>query len=271
VIIPEGNIMMARYPAPMAGWSVMLPLVVDTIIKALAPAMKDRIPAAHFGMLSGSMVFFGHNPKTGRRFVVQSIEGGGWGGRPFEDGESASVTVCQGDVRNASIEGIELKCPVVVQQRALRADSGAAGKYRGGLGLDVRVKNLVDGRWNLGRPHRDQCPPWGLWGGKSGSNAQASVCLPGEADYRKVDANLYPVKAGTQVMLNSGTGGGWGDPLERDPAAVAWDVLEGLVSRKTALEEYGVILKDDLSVDAPETTRLRAGRARAGSESSPGA
>ena len=120
VIIPEGNIMMARFPAPMAGWSVIVPTVVDTIVKALAQAMPDRVPAGHHGLLGGAVVFFGVHPKTKRRFVVQSIEGGGWGGRPFEDGESGTVSVCQGDVRNGSIEGIELKCPVLVESRGLR-------------------------------------------------------------------------------------------------------------------------------------------------------
>ncbi len=257
VIVPEGTIMMARYPAPMAGWSHMLPMVVDTVVKALAPAMPDRIPAAHFGLLSGGIVFFGFDPGTGRRFVVQSIEGGGWGGRPFEDGESATVTVCQGDVRNASIEGIELKCPVLVQQRGLRQDSGGAGKHRGGLGLEVRVKNLVEGRWNLARSHREQCPPWGLWGGRPGSNEKKYFRRPGEAEYQAIDANRYPLPANTEVLLNTGTGGGWGNPFERDPAFVAWDVVEGLVSRKSAREDYGVALKDDLSLDEAGTARLR--------------
>lgn len=117
VVIPEGNMMMARFPAPMSGWSVAIPTVVDTIIAALAGAMKDSVPAGHHGLLGGAVVFFGNNPETGRRFVVQSIEGGGWGGRPTEDGESATVSVCQGDVRNGSIEGIEMKCPVVVEAR----------------------------------------------------------------------------------------------------------------------------------------------------------
>ena len=112
MIIPEGSIMMARFPAPMSGWSMIVPMVVDTIVAALARAMPDRVPAGHHGLLGGAVVFFGVHPKTGRRFVVQSIEGGGWGGRPFEDGESGTVSVCQGDVRNGSIEGIELKCPV---------------------------------------------------------------------------------------------------------------------------------------------------------------
>src|SRR5215467_11948129 len=114
VIIPEGSVMMARFPAPMSSWSVIVPMVVDTIVAALAPAMPERVPAGHHALLGGSVVFFGMHPQTNRRFVVQSIEGGGWGGRPFEDGESGTVSVCQGDVRNGSIEGIELKCPVLV-------------------------------------------------------------------------------------------------------------------------------------------------------------
>ena len=126
VVIPEGNIMMARFPAPMSGWSYVIPTVVDMIVAALAKAMPDRVPGGHHGLLGGAVVFFGVHPKTKRRFIVQSIEGGGWGGRPMEDGVSGTVSVCQGDVRNGSIEGIELKCPVVVERRALRTDSAAA-------------------------------------------------------------------------------------------------------------------------------------------------
>ena len=73
VIIPEGNFMMARFPATMAGWSTPIPTVIDTIFKALAPAIPDTIPAAHLGVLGGTIVFFGHDPKKGKRFVVQSI------------------------------------------------------------------------------------------------------------------------------------------------------------------------------------------------------
>ena len=175
VIIPEGNIMMARYPAPMSGWSMVVPTVVDTIVKALGPAMKDRVPAGHHGLLGGAVVFFGVHPKTGRRFVVQSIEGGGWGGRPSEDGESGTVSVCQGDVRNASIEGIELKCPVIVESRALRTDSGGAGKYRGGLGIDTCVRNLVDGRWNFDQPEPRALPALGHVGRQAGHARRVSA------------------------------------------------------------------------------------------------
>ncbi len=257
VIIPEGNIMMARYPAPMAGWSVIVPTVVDTIVKALAGAMADRVPAGHHGLLGGSIVFFGLHPKTQRRFVVQSIEGGGWGGRPAEDGESATVSVCQGDVRNASIEGIELKCPVVVESRSLRTDSGGAGKHRGGLGLDTRVRNLVDGRWNFDHPRREHCPPWGLRGGKAGSHGDFLLRLPGENDFRSMEAPHYPVPVQSEVIVRTGGGGGWGDPLQRDAALVRADVIEEMISRRAAEEFYGVVLRDDLTLDEGETDRRR--------------
>jgi N-methylhydantoinase B len=264
VIIPEGSIMMARFPAPMAGWSIIVPTVVDAIVKALAPAMRDRVPAGHHGLLGGAVVFFGVHPKTRRRFVVQSIEGGGWGGRPFEDGEPATVSVCQGDVRNGSIEGIELKCPVLVEGRSLRPDSCGAGKFRGGLGIDMHVRNLVEGRWNFEQARRRDCPPWGLWGGKPGEAGGYLLRLPGENDFKPMVGAHIPVPLNAEAIVRTGGGGGWGDPIERDPAVVRSDVLEELVSREAALEHYGVVLRDDLTLDETATQqrrdRLRSGR-----------
>jgi N-methylhydantoinase B len=258
-IIPEGNIMMAQYPAPMAGWSTIIPTVVDTIAKALASAAKDRIPAAHLGTLGASVVFFGRNPKTGKAFVVQSIEGGGWGGRPTEDGESASVSVCQGDVRNGSIEAIEMKTPVLVERRGLRADSGGAGKFRGGLGLDVHVRNFVEGRWNMHAPARIHNPPWGLWGGKPGNSSMYLLKLPGENAFREKEANRLPTPPETEVIVRSNGGGGWGDPLERDPERVRVDVIEGYVTLDRARSDYGVVLNaKDCSIDQAATGKLRA-------------
>jgi N-methylhydantoinase B len=259
VIIPEGNIMMARYPAPMSGWSAIVPTVVDTIVKALADAMPDRVPAGHHGLLGGAVVFFGVHPKTKRRFVVQSIEGGGWGGRPAEDGESGTVSVCQGDVRNASIEGIELKCPVLVESRALRMDSAGAGKHRGGLGIDMQVRNLVEGRWNFEHTRREQCPPWGLWDGKPGTYGDFLLRLPGENDFRSMAASHYPVPVQSEVIVRTGGGGGWGDPLERDVAMVRADVIEEFISRTVAGEIYGVVLRDDLTLDEAATAQRRNG------------
>jgi N-methylhydantoinase B len=264
VIIPEGSIMMARFPAPMSGWSIIVPTVVDTIVKALAPAMRDRVPAGHHGLLGGAVVFFGVHPKTKRRFVVQSIEGGGWGGRPTEDGEPATVSVCQGDVRNGSIEGIELKCPVLVESRGLRQDSCGAGKYRGGLGLDMQVRNLVEGRWNFEQARRANCPPWGLWGGTAGEAGGYLLRLPGENDFKPIVGAHVPVPLEAEAIVRTGGGGGWGDPLERDPARVRHDVREELISREAALDHYGVVLRDDLTLDESATQqrrdRVRSGR-----------
>jgi N-methylhydantoinase B len=219
--------------------------------------MPERVPAGHHGLLGGAVVFFGTHPVTKRRFVVQSIEGGGWGGRPFEDGESGTVSVCQGDVRNGSIEGIELKCPVLVEGRALRTDSGGAGKYRGGLGIDMRVRNLVEGKWNFELVRRGQCPPWGLWRGKPGEYGMYLLREPGAREFRVMGGAHHPVPVNAEVIVRTGGGGGWGDPLERDPAAVRADVQEELVSPAAAREHYGVVLRDDLSVDEAATGHTR--------------
>ena len=257
VVIPEGNIMMAKFPAPMSGWSAIVPTVVDTIVVALAKAMPDRVPAGHHGLLGGSVVFFGLHPKTKRRFIVQSIEGGGWGGRPFEDGESATVSVCQGDVRNGSIEGIELKCPVLVESRALRQDSCGAGRYRGGLGLDMKVRNLVEGKWNFERTRRSKCPPWGIAGGTAGESGGNLLKLPGEKAFKWITGANIPVPLNSLAIVRTGGGGGWGDPLERDAALVAADAAEGLISRRAAHELYGVVLRGSMSLDESATQRLR--------------
>jgi N-methylhydantoinase B len=257
VIIPEGSIMMAKYPAPMSHWSLILPTVVDTVLKALAPAMRDRIPAGHLGTLGSPVVFFGTVPRTGERFIVQSLEGGGWGGRPFEDGPSSSISIIQGDVRNSPAENMELKCPVVINERALRVDSGGPGKFRGGLGLSVRVTNLVGGRWTLGYLGKENFPPWGLWGGKPGQAARDYLKLSHETEFMQVNVMRHFVAANSQAIINSGSGGGWGNPLERDPERVALDVREGYVSLQAAEKDYGVVLGSDMTVNYEETTKLR--------------
>jgi N-methylhydantoinase B len=219
--------------------------------------MPDRVPGGHHGLLGGAVVFFGVHPKTKRRFVVQSIEGGGWGGRPFEDGESGTVSVCQGDVRNGSIEGIELKCPVVVQSRGLRMDSCGAGKFRGGLGIDVQVKNLVEGKWNFEMPRRSKRPPWGIRGGTPGEPGGYLLKLPGERTFTMRGGSHIPVPVGAQAIVRTGGGGGWGRPRDRDPKVVAQDVAEGFISAVAARKLYGVVVRGNLSLDESATQRLR--------------
>jgi N-methylhydantoinase B len=256
-VIPEGNVMMARHPMPMAHWSLILPLVVDTILSALAKAIPDRIPAGHFGLLAGNGVFFGTNPKTKRRFVISASGGGGWGGRPTEDGESASVSVCQGDVRNTSIEELEMKSPVLVHARALRPDSGGAGEHRGGLGTLMHVKNLAEGRWNLERARRQECPPWGLNGGMPGEAGVKFLKEESGQVHSNVDFSRHFVTVGCEAIIHSGSGGGWGNPFSRGPERVLWDVVEGLVSRDAARNEYGVVITEGLAIDTSATAELR--------------
>jgi N-methylhydantoinase B len=259
IVLPEGNIMMARYPAPMTGWSRILPTVVDVIVRSLAPAMPDRTPAAHHGTMGGgSIIFSGVDPKTNRRFVTQSIEGAGWGGRPTEDGENGSVSICQGDVRNGSIEAMELKVPILVENRGFRPDSGGPGKFRGGVGLVVRARSLTDGRWNLGRSDRRTCPPWGLWGGMNGAYSECFVKKPDDNDFKPNYGFRTPLPADSVMSALTGGGGGWGDPLEREIARVRDDVRNEFVSREAAAKYYGVIVKDDLSVDLAATAAQRA-------------
>jgi N-methylhydantoinase B len=260
-IIPEGNVMMAQFPAPMGGWSLIVPTVVDTIFKALAGAAPDRIPAAHHGLLGGSVVFLGKDPKTGTNFVLQSLEGGGWGGRPFEDGESASVSVCQGNVKNSPIESMEIKTPVMVERRSLRVDSGGPGKFRGGLGIDVQVKNLVEGKWNMARPRRRKCPPWGLNGGGLGGGAEYFLKLPDNEDFQSIDQVMRSVPPGSRVIIRTGAGGGWGDPMERDGDLVLQDVVAGLVTVQGAEKDYGIVIDPvTMTIDAERSSVCRAQR-----------
>jgi N-methylhydantoinase B len=258
VEIQEGNLMMAQFPAPMSSWSRMLPTVVDTILTSLADAMPQRIPAATMGTLGGALAFFGRDPVKGRNFVLQTIEGGGWGARPWEDGESASVSVCQGDVRNAPVETIELKTPVLVRKRSLREGSGGAGTFRGGLGITTTIESLAEGRWSSSQQGRTVLAPWGIRGGGSGRVGEAYIKAASDADFHREDPYRTLLPAGSSVTIMTAGGGGWGNPLERDPARVRMDVIEEYISRDDARETYGVVLNADNTLDEPATVKLRA-------------
>ena len=256
--IQEGNYMMARHPAAMASWGRTLPTVVDTIFLALEPALRGRLPAAHMGVLGGPVVFFGNDPRTKRAFVTQSIEGGGWGGRPTGDGESASVSVCQGDVRNAPIEKMELRWPILVRRRELRADSGGPGEHRGGLGLETEVEGLVDGHWSLSDMGRQAYPPRGIEGGKPGATSATLMKLPTEDQFNPVNVVRHLVPKGTAAVIATAGGGGWGLPFRRDPKLVRKDVLDGYVTLESAARDYGVVLDPQtLEIDAATTETLR--------------
>src|SRR5206468_1844615 len=212
VILPDGTMLSAKPPAALGRWSIALPTVIDTILKALAPAMPDHVPAAHKGDMGGCS-FFGFRP-DGSRLLLMNIFGGGWGGRPTEDGESASVSVCQGDVRNTPVELQEIKYPVLIDKHAFRCDSGGAGRFRGGLGLEVSYRMLQACRANI-NCERTVDPPWGLHGGRPAATNSAIVRRADGSEHVVLKGTEIPLAAGDVVTFLTAGGGGYGDPHAR--------------------------------------------------------
>ena len=228
IVIPAGKILSATPPAPVGNWSRTLPTVVDLLLRALAPAIPDRIAAGHKGDMGG-YAFFGVNPRTGRRFLCQTIMGGGWGGRSQADGENATVSICQGDVQNAPVEMQELYYPVLIERHRLREGSGGAGKFRGGLGIEITVRTLCDASVNI-NVERTRTPPWGLFGGKSGASAKALVKQSADdcGTWLTKQPN-YPLKQGGSVTFFTAGGGGYGPAGERPRELVERDRRLGYV------------------------------------------
>jgi N-methylhydantoinase B len=236
VDLPDGTILSARPPAALGQWSIALPTVIDTILKALAPAVPELIPAAHKGDMGGCS-FFGFYD-DGSRFLLMNIFGGGWGGRPHEDGESAAVSVCQGDVRNTPVELQEIKYPFIVERHALRPDSGGAGEHRGGLGIELTYRCLRVCRGNINFD-RTVTPPWGLHGGHTG---EVSVAIIDRADGTQLRINKatdVQFTPGDRITFLTAGGGGYGDPARRSRADLDEDIANGLVSREAAVRDYG--------------------------------
>jgi len=230
VILPPGKLLSALRPAPIGGWSLSLPAVIETIFLSLAPVLPERIPAAHKAEMGGYTIF-GTHPKTGRRYVCQNIMGGGWGGRPFEDGENASVSICQGDVKNAPVELQETYYPLLFERHALRTDSGGAGKYRGGLGVEVKIRCLHD-VFVSRNTEMTKCRPWGLWGGRESLPSMTLIEQP-QGLLEKLPGKISHLllRNGGSVTFFTPGGGGYGDPALRDPAVVKKDLTLGYISR----------------------------------------
>jgi N-methylhydantoinase B len=167
-----------------------------------------------------------------------NIFGGGWGGRPHEDGESASVSICQGDVRSAPIELQEIQYPFLIERFALRTDSGGAGRYRGGLGVDLSYRALQDCVANV-NCERTIDPPWGLNGGKPGAVNDATLIRRDGSERKLKKATGVTMAAGDRLIFSTAGGGGWGDPRQRERQAIADDVRAGYVSPEAARRDYG--------------------------------
>ena len=260
VVLPPGRIVSAVRPAPMRWWMTFPMTIVDTIFKALAPALPDAVIAGHHADLCVGAVA-GHQPSTGEFFLAfLGPLGGGWGAKRTEDGVSATVCINDGDTHNSPCEQTEAKYPLLFERHALIADSGGAGQHRGGLGVECVVQARADITLNTSI-ERKNCLPWGLEGGLEGAGNEVLLRRGGEMQSEAVNAKLYSTRlaTGDAFYLRSGGGGGFGSPLKRRPERVLEDVRSGYVTIDSARRYYGVIIHElSMNVDATATATLRA-------------
>ena len=254
VSAPPGSILNALDPAPVASRQVIGHFIPSAIFAALSGALPGRLmaPGADPIWLS---VWRGQNPP----FTLTLFQVGGTGARPTKDGLNA-VGFPSG-VAGVPAEVLESLSPVVMKRRQLRADSGGAGTWRGGLGQLTEFTRRGAGRWSVSSiADRTVYAAPGLLGGQSGATGEVKL-----DDGTRLNAKaLKDLKAGEIVHVNLPGGGGYGDPLKRDIEKVRWDVVEAYISPEEAERRYGVAVRysgdaDDL-VKLPENWVVDHGR-----------
>lgn len=237
VLLPEGSVVNAVFPAPVAGRMVVNHRIATAMFGALAQLIPQRIPAAYYAI---SYVYALQTVNaSGKRRVYFDIEVGGWGGHVGGDGASALSCGLHNNT-NAPIEMVEAKYPVTFMRYGLLPDSGGAGEHRGGLGL-VREWRLDAETGTLSTNfERFRHAPYGLKGGREGSLSSTTVI---HADGSRVSLRSkvsgVRLSKGDVVRIETSGGGGYGDPARRDRNSLAQDVSEGLVSEAAAREIYG--------------------------------
>jgi N-methylhydantoinase B len=262
VSAPEGSILNALDPAPVASRQVIGHFIPSAIFAAMSGAMPGRLmaPGADPIWLS---VWRGQNPP----FTLTVFQVGGTGARPSKDGLNA-VGFPSG-VAGVPAEVIESLSPVVMKRRELRADSGGPGTWRGGLGQLTEFARRGAGKWSVSSiADRTAYPAPGLLGGKAGAAGSVSI-----GDGTKLHAKaLKDLVPGEVVHIDLPGGGGYGDPFARDPQRVLWDVIEGYVTVEEAERNYGVAifckgsadelvkLPENWFIDRTRTEELRRGK-----------
>lgn len=261
VICPEGKLLNARSPAALYEWSVPFPTVIDTILEAVAPAIPSRVPAATRGDARGSGAS-GFNEVQRKYFEIQIPHIGGHGARPFRDGPAPKCAIQQGDEHSVPVEVNETKAPIFFEKFALRPDSGGAGKYRGGMGIEIVASLMIDGQMR-NMMTRAKCLPWGVQGGYAGAANLAYVIRPDGTEEQVPRTVDHPLPKGWKIHLLTGGGGGYGSPWAREPERVRSDVRAGYVSAAAAREIYGVAIEgSDFQINLEDTEKLRAALTR---------
>ncbi len=258
VRIPEGTLLKPRKPAALSCRTHALGRIFDILGGLLGQGNPDFLCAAGFSD-SPHFMYSGYD-KRGEWFQLYQIGFGGIPGKPFGDGpDGHSLWPSFTNVPN---EFVESYFPLRIEVYETIADTGGPGLHRGGNGIRVGYRFLEDGEVSI---HDDRwlTYPWGVNGGLPGGRSRKTlVHLDGSEDILPSKCDRIEVREGEILYFDTWGGGGWGDPLKRPTEQVEFDVRAGLVSVEGA-GRYGVVVNDDLSVDAAATAALRE---RMGSE-----
>ncbi len=256
---PAASVLNAQYPAPCGARGITGYRIVDCIFGALAQAVPDAIAADGAG--GSTLPSFG-GWHEGKRFVFSECIMGTWGATSRHDGQEG-VPHMASNQANVPVEMIEADYPIRIERYGFAPDTGGAGRFRGGLGVIREYRMLADDIYFGVRSDKVIHAPHGLFGGGMGAPA-ANVVSCGSTDRRLPPMPMVPLTLGrTDVFRHvMAGGGGFGDPLDRDPEQVRTDVLDGKVSREHALSAYGVVFDEKSRVNAGETQLARAAARR---------
>jgi N-methylhydantoinase B len=258
---PEGTFLYAKYPRPVSGCAAEVSQrIAEAVFAALVPALPDRLFAAPAGT-SGNFALGGFDPERGRSYVMYLISGGGYGGSLAGDGISNGCSTI-GISKTTPIEVIEQRYPVLFEEYALHERSGGAGRQRGGFGVRYTLAlRRGAARASFVMDH-GRVGPQGALGGADGGLNRVTVTRGGQAytpPHLSKDQDIQ-IEPGDRVTVATPGGGGFGDPLRREPDLVARDVGRGYYTVADAAERFGVALTETRAVDRAATQRLRSGR-----------
>jgi N-methylhydantoinase B len=240
IIAPPGCIFNATRPAPVAAYFEATEMASDLVWHALAPAFPDRLPAGTYVSVCSTSLALTH-PDTGEETLLVEPQPGGWGATRDADGQHALVSVGDGETYTIPVEVAEQRYGVRVERLAFDIVPGAgAGRRRGGRGLAREYlicseEALLTVAWG-----RHMYPPWGAAGGRDGSPNYVEVLRDGKPiGPRFGKVSRLALRRGDVVRLVTGTGGGYGDPREREAGLVLADLRDGLVTPSEAADCYG--------------------------------
>ncbi len=257
---PDGSIFNVKLDAPAGAHGEVRKRGVSVGLGVLSQVIPDLVS----GDLCGSSfpnAIGGFNKRRNRQYVYYESPAGGNGGFKEADGSSAFANVDFGNLPTIqNVESIENEMPLLIEKCELRLDGGGEGRQRGGMGLRREVRLLDDEASYSVLSDRAVIPPYGMFGGGSGKQYHLSI----RRDGKEVDFDTpgkvtgHPITRDDVVIMRSSGGGGYGDPLDRDPEMVRVDVDFGVVSVERARLGYGVVLTDDNNVDVAKSNALRA-------------